>query len=57
MSDVAADQDFEIRVREQTRGSKLEAAYKKRRAKSLQKPPHTHNARTRQVSADTAQQT
>ena len=57
MSDVAADQDSEIRVREQTRGSKLEAAYKKRRAKSLQKPPHTHNARTRQVSADTAQQT
>ena len=39
MSDFPADQDSEILVRERTRGSKLEAAYKQIKAKSLQKLP------------------
>ena len=58
MSDFPADQDSEVLVRERTRSSKLEAAYNKKEGQiNCRNSLHNNNARTRQISDNTAQQT
>ena len=53
MSDFTADQDSEILVRERTRGSKLETAYKKKKGQIIAETPHTITMKERGRSLPT----
>ena len=53
MSDFTADQDSEILVRERTRGSKLETAYKKKKGQIIAETPHTVTMKERGKSLPT----
>ena len=53
MSDIPADQDSEILVRERTRGSKLETAYKKKKGQIIAETPHTITMKERGRSLPT----
>ena len=53
MSDFPADQDSEILVRERTRGSKLETAYKEKKGQIIAEIPHTITMKERGRSLPT----